>query len=140
MPLDNNCLKNVIYKATITSAKEIKYYIDSTGNTFKSRWYSHNNSFNNYKDNGTELAKYIWHLKHNKIIYDIKWIILHHIGEIKSIYSICKTCILEKLKQPMLTKKSTYIRGTSCLQSVHILRNSALKLNQHPLISKLNYL
>ena len=58
-PLNNNCLiKNVIYKATITSAKEMKYYMGSTGNLFKSKWYSHNNSFKNYKDNGTELG--IW--------------------------------------------------------------------------------
>ena len=105
-PLDNNCLiKNVIYKATITSPKEIKYYIGSTGNTFKNRWYNHNNSFKNYKDNGTELAKYIWHLKHKKITYDIKWSILHHIGEIKSIHSICKTCILEKIEIANAKKK-----------------------------------
>ena len=71
--LDNNCkIKSVINRAKISSAKEIKKYIGSTGNTFKSRWYSHNNSFKSYKDNGTKLAKCIWHLKNNNIIYDIK--------------------------------------------------------------------
>jgi len=59
-PLNNKCLiKNVIYKATVTSNKEIKEYIGSTGNTFKSRWYNHNYSFNTYKENSTELARYI---------------------------------------------------------------------------------
>ena len=78
-PLNNNCLiKNVIYKATVTSNNEIKEYIGSTGNTFKSRWYNHNHSVNNYKENGTELAKYIWFLKNNNIEYDIKWSIIHH--------------------------------------------------------------
>ena len=87
--------KNVVYKATMLSVKETKIYIVSTENTLKSRWYSHNNSFKTDKDNGTELEKYIWHLKNNKINYDIKWGI-HHIGEIKNIHNICKTFILEK--------------------------------------------
>ena len=54
---------------------------------------SHNDSLINYKDNGTELAKYIWHLKNNKVNYDIKWSILHRIGEIKIILNKGKTCI-----------------------------------------------
>ena len=98
-PLDNKCLiKNVIYKATISSANETKNYIGSTGNTFKNRWYNHNNSFKNYKENGTELAKYVWHLKNSNINYNIKWNILHHIGEIRNIHNICKTCVLEKIE------------------------------------------
>lgn len=71
--------KNVFYKATLLSIKETKNYIGSTESTFKSRWYSRNNSFKTYKDNGTYLAKYIKHLKNNKTNYDIKWSILHHI-------------------------------------------------------------
>ena len=98
-PLSNKCLiKNVIYKATVTSNKEIKEYIGSTGNTFKSRWYNHNHSFNTYKENSTELAKYIWFLKNNNINYNIKWNIIHHIGEVRSIHNICSTCSLEKLE------------------------------------------
>ena len=105
-PLNNKCLiKNVIYKATISSTKETKNYIGSTGNTFKSRWYSHNSSFKTYKDNGTELAKYIWHLKNNNINYDIKVNILHHIGEMKNIHNTCKTCILEKIEIANANKK-----------------------------------
>ena len=94
--MDNKCLiKNVIYKDTISSAKETKNYIGSTGNTFKSRWYNHNNSFKNYKENGTELAKYVLHLKNSNINYNIKWNILHHIGEIRNKHNICKTCVLD---------------------------------------------
>ena len=74
-PLNNKCLiKNVIYRATVTSNKETMEYIGSTANTFKSRWYNHNHSFNNYKDNSTELAKYIWVLKNNNIKCDINGI------------------------------------------------------------------
>ena len=100
-PLNNKCLiKNVIYKATVISNKETKEYIWSTANTFKSRWYNHNHSFNTYKENTTELAKYIWFLKNNNIEYNTKWSIIHHIGEVRKIHSICSTCGLEKLKLP----------------------------------------
>ena len=34
---------------------------------------------------GTELSKYIWKLKENKIGYDINWKILHQIGNIKNV-------------------------------------------------------
>ena len=66
-PLKSKCLtKNVIYKATVTTKKEIKQYVGSTGGTFKTRWYSHNSDMKVYKENGTELSKYIW--KQNAII------------------------------------------------------------------------
>ena len=43
-PLENRCqIKHVIYKASNVSDKETKYYIGSPGNTFKNRWYGHNN-------------------------------------------------------------------------------------------------
>ena len=34
-----------------------------------------------YKENGTELSKYVWKLEHNNTDYNIKWKILHHIGQ-----------------------------------------------------------
>ena len=58
MPLDNKYLiKNIIYKATISSAKETKNYIGSTGNTFKSRWYNHNNSFKKLSEKRDRASK-----------------------------------------------------------------------------------
>ena len=39
-PLENKCLiKIIIYK--VTNDKETKYFIKSTGNTFKTSWYGH---------------------------------------------------------------------------------------------------
>ena len=41
-PLNGKCLQeNVVYKATITTKTEVKKYIESTGGTFKKRWYGH---------------------------------------------------------------------------------------------------
>ena len=98
-PLENKCqVKNVIYKATVVSNKETKYYIGSTGNTFKNRWYGHNNNIKNNNENGTELSKYIWKLKNNNINYKIKWSIVHHIGEARRLQRICSTCNLEKME------------------------------------------
>ena len=70
-----------MYKATVISDKETKYYIGSIGNTFKNRWYGHNNNIKNNNENGTELSKYIWKLINNNNKYNIKLSIVHHIGE-----------------------------------------------------------
>ena len=60
MPLEIRCkIKNVIYKATVVSDKETKYYIGSTGNTFKNRWYGHNNNIKNNNENGTEFKLHL---------------------------------------------------------------------------------
>ena len=97
-PLKNKCLvENVVYKATIKSENETKNYLGSTGGTFKKRRYNHINDFKNYKENGTELSKYIWKLKNKNIEYKIDWEIIHHIGKAKNPQSICSTCILEKV-------------------------------------------
>ena len=98
-PLKNKCLtKNVIYKATVTTKKELKQYVGSTGGTFKKRWYSHIRDIKIYKENGTELSKYIWKLKRNNTNYNIKWEILHHIGHIRKPQRICRTCSYEKME------------------------------------------
>ena len=71
----------MIYKATVKSENTTKFYIGSTANTFKARWYAHKSHFKNAKNNGTELSKYIWNLKNKNKEFDINWEMLHHIGE-----------------------------------------------------------
>ena len=58
--------------------------------------YNHNNSFKNDKENGTKLAKYVGHLQNSKINYNIKWNILHHIGEKTEIANPKKNINLNK--------------------------------------------
>ena len=105
-PLDGNCLQNnVVYKATVTTDSDTKDYIGSTGGSFKTRWYAHTSDFKNEKKNGTELSKYIWNLKNKNTNYEIKWSIMHKIGELSNINRICKTCNLEKMEIALANKK-----------------------------------
>ena len=59
----------------------------------------------NIENNGTELSKYIWKLKDDKIVYNIKWKILHKIGKNKNVKTICNTCNLEKYEIAMANKR-----------------------------------
>ena len=46
-PVNGECLAtNLIYRATVTTKEETKYYIGSTGNSFKERYNQHKASFN----------------------------------------------------------------------------------------------
>ena len=96
-PLESKCLQqNVVYKETITTNSETKECIGSTGGPFKQRWYSHISDIRNEKNNGAELLKHVWKLENKKTSYEIKWDIMHKIGEVMNISKLCKTCNLEK--------------------------------------------
>ena len=100
--LNSKCLQeNVVYKATITTQNKIKEYIGSTGGLFKKNWYTHNSDIRNKKYNVTELSKKIWNSKNSKIRYELKWNIMHNIGELNNVGKICN---LEKLRKHLLTK------------------------------------
>ena len=71
----------------------------SMGGTFKTRWYGHNSDMEVYKENETEMSKYILKLKRNNTIYNIKWKILHHIGHISNPQGICMTCTYKKMEE-----------------------------------------
>ena len=110
-PIKNKCLtKNVIYKATVTTKKETMNYIGSTGGPFKTRWYGHIRDLKVYKENGTQLSKYIWKLKNNNTEYTINWNILHHFGEVRNPQRICMTCAHEKLEIANANKKTSLNR------------------------------
>ena len=111
-PLDGKCLQhNVVYKATITTNSETKEYIGSTGVPFKKRWYSQSSDVKNEKNNGTELSKYVWKLKSKSTNYEIKWNIMHKIGEVlnkKDFYpSITKEHLLKAIELSNQFTKST---------------------------------
>ena len=108
MPLNNKCLiENVIYKATIDSANESKSYLGSTGGTFKKRWYNHISSFKKYKENGTELSKYIWKLKNNNINFQIDWEIITTSKKSTTNTTSAVPVYTRKSQSPKLTDEST---------------------------------
>ena len=53
---------------------------------------------------GTELLKYNWNLKEDKIGYDISLKVLHKIGNNKKVKEIWNTCNLEKYEKRWKTK------------------------------------
>ena len=59
---------------------------------------AHNNDIKNNNDNVTELSKYIWKLKYKKMNYDLKWNIIHCVGEAKIIKEYVAHVTLKKYK------------------------------------------
>ena len=112
-PLQGKCqVKNVIYKATVTSSKGVKHYIGSTGGEFKKRFYNHTSSFKHpQKKFSTELSKYIWKLKEKNIDYKIEWKILRKIKQRnEKLHKICQTCNLERIEIALADKRSALNR------------------------------
>ena len=77
-PLNGNCLKkSIVYKATLSTVNNNRYYYGLCETSFKARFYNHNQSFKNIgKRNSTELSKTIWSLKENNINYNLSWTIV----------------------------------------------------------------
>ena len=74
-PLEGNCnVRNIVYQAEVITPQTKQTYIGLCDTTSKERYRNHTCSFRNgrYK-NVTELSKYIWSLKEQKINYQIKW-------------------------------------------------------------------
>ena len=69
--------ENVVYKAFVKTKADIKTYIGLTSNSFKTRWYGHQESFKKEKyRTRTALSNYIWELKQQNKTYEIKWDII----------------------------------------------------------------
>ena len=77
-PVNGSCLmENVIYRASVTTENQTKFYVGSTRLTLKNRYTKNNHSFRHEKhSNATTFSQYIWKLKNNKVNVKIKWKIL----------------------------------------------------------------
>ena len=88
--------ENIIYKAYVKTADETRTYIGLTSNSFKVRWYAHQDSFRKEdRKNSTALSSFIWDLKQNMQEYDIKWDIIKKIKKPKYGTKVCRLCITE---------------------------------------------
>ena len=107
-PLQGKCLtRNVIYEARVSSGNRTMTYIGSTGNDFKSRYYTHKRSFNHKGSNETELSKFIWSLKDGNKSFEVNWRILRKIkGGGTSVRKVCTTCNLEKIEIARADKRT----------------------------------
>jgi hypothetical protein len=98
-PLDGECLKtSLIYQATVeTEDSTPSTYIGLTEGTFKSRYANHKASFtHSTKRHATELSKYVWSLKDNNKLFNIKWRIIKHSPSFNNIFGKFHLCLWEK--------------------------------------------
>ena len=98
-PLEGRCLEQcLIYKATVSSNSSSKYYIGSTGQSFKSRYTAHKSSFKKQQQSSeTSLSKHIWHLSEKQTPYTIKWEVMKKCIQYKCGTRKCDLCLTEKL-------------------------------------------
>ena len=73
-PFDNKCLTaNIVYEAVVLArSKPDKKYFGIEETPFKDRFRNHTRDFRH----STELSKYMWKLKDEKITASIKWNIM----------------------------------------------------------------
>ena len=100
-PLEGKCLQEgVVYQAKVTptnSNYRTETYIGLTGNEFKGRYNTHNQSFNSEEDkNATALSQYIWKLKEKKVGFKITWRIVSRSKPFTPGALYCNLCVEEK--------------------------------------------
>lgn len=101
--MQNKCLTNsLVYLSTISTIENPtveKFYIVSTKNSFKTRWYQHILSFTNstYK-NRISLSEYFWNLKEVNNTLTVKWKVLKKARTCKSLNEPCFLCLHKKLE------------------------------------------
>jgi hypothetical protein len=119
-PMDGQCLsKCIIYKAEVSTETPNSVpmvYYGASESEFKSRYNNHTKSFKHTKyRNETELSKFIWNLKDNKIKHSIKWSIAAHASPYRCGTRRCDLCLSEKLviikaqRKNLLNKRSEFI-------------------------------
>ena len=100
-PLDRMCLSEfLVYKASADrlDTKETKHYYETCKKNFKEHYNNHTASFRNKsKEKSTELSKYIWELKNNKIQHNLKWCIASKARPYACVCRKCDLCLTEKL-------------------------------------------
>ena len=91
--LKEKCLQsNVIYKATVTTAKTTETYVG-----LAKCYRNHQSSFRcSNRRNETELSSYIWTLQDSKKPFQINWKVLKKCKPYSNISQKCNLCLYEK--------------------------------------------
>ena len=133
-PMSGYCNdKSMIYQAEVTTPDTKETYIGLCDTTFKLRYRNHICSFKNEQHrNSTELSKYIWTLKDQKVKYDIKWRKVKQARPYSNINKKCNLCLWEKfyiIYKPLmatLNKRNELI--SCCRHSKKFLLNAAIPM------------
>ena len=116
-PLNKKCteFESVVYKAEVICKDkhqndiEPKFYIGSTEDTFKQRWYGHNQSFNKEGNKSTTLSTYIWKLKNKGLTPKIKWSIVKRAFSFSLGSKKCDLCLTEKFEILKIAESEEYL-------------------------------
>ena len=97
-PLPTKCtVKNIVYRATVTSTGAVEKYVGLTANTFKDRYGGHKQDFGNQAGRTkTTLAGHMWRLRDNQEDPDINWEVVCHAAPFSPITGVCNLCTSEK--------------------------------------------
>lgn len=99
-PLNGDCMSmSVVYKVSVKfEGVPTKFYIGSTSNSFKDRFYKHTHSFKNeFSGCSTTLSKYCWYMKKTlKKDPILKWEIISRAPTYKAGSKFCRLCNEEK--------------------------------------------
>ena len=137
-PLKGVCMtESVIYRATVTAPNTpVKHYVGLAGNTFKERWYKHNDSMKAPKpETGhTGLSDYIWKLREQGKEGKISWEIVQKCVPYQCGSRRCDVCLSEKLHilladQPTSLNKRSELVGACRHQQRYRHSNRALKMD-----------
>ena len=130
-PMNGNCNSENIYQAEVTTPNSRVTYIGLCDTAFKLRCRNHICSFKNEQcRHATELSKYIWNLKDQKIKYDIKWKEVKQGRSYSNINKKCNLCLWEKYyiicHPDMATLNKRSELTSHCRHSKKYLLNTAI--------------
>ena len=97
--MDGNCLvDSLIYRAEVSDENNNKVtYTGLSSNSFKTRYYSHRQTFKWRKlQHSTTLSSHIWELKNKNINYNIKWKAVDRAARFNPVTKKCRLCLKEK--------------------------------------------
>ena len=98
LPSGNCLITSVIYRAKVKDKDEnIQTYTGLTAGTFKKRFYSHRNSFNNRNsEHSTTLSSHVWSLQDKQENFKINWKVIDRAKKFNPINRRCGLCTKEK--------------------------------------------
>ena len=99
--------ENIIYKATVNSELEKKFYIGLCFTQFRFRYANHKNFFKgSVYENETELSKYVCGLKRKNIDFNITWEVIKRAQPIADDNNpVCRLCLKESTAVMYALKK-----------------------------------
>ena len=121
-PVDGKCLtESVIYSATVNSNNSSMNYIGLTGDSFKTRFNGHTDTFRHREGKMSTLSSHVWDLEDKKasdkkMDYSIKWKIEKKAMLYRPGASYCDLCVSEKMMILLANPKTSLNKRDEILE------------------------